>query len=209
MLSKVETLKLISNISKSGKKLDNNIQEALISCVYYSVCHGDWELGQKLIDHFPSGSRKSAAVAFLEEFGQYEFKAKTMHYRKNAEVAGLLEDTEASEAYCAGIQVHWTAFKPEAIKSAFNDLDFTKSFIAKLEKEAKAGHIQHAGLYMAMVDAYTSYMDAVEAEEETELEKEEHVLSAEKLAEIARLLRAGEDVVVDLDMTTKKTGTHG
>ena len=207
MLSKSDTLKLINSIAKRGKSLDNDIQQAAISSVYYSVCFGDVTIGQKLVENFPSGSRKAAVVGFLEKFGQFEYKAKTVVYRQRTFDTVLLENAEASEAYCSDIKVHWTAFKPEQIKSDFDLIDASKLLIARMEKAVNAGTAKHAELYDVMAHAFNTYMeeqaDELEGEEQPQGEQpqgeqpqgeqpqgDETVLTNEENAELAELLRA-------------------
>lgn len=180
MLTKQESLKLISSIAVRGKRLDADIQSVCIASVYYSVCYGDVTIGQKLVEQLHIGARKQAVVSFLEAFGQFEYKGKTVIYRASANafsvpgeakgtfdechVSDCHENEELSEFYCATIKPHWTAFKPEVIKSKFDDLDFAKSFIARMEKEVALGNVKHPELYSDMALAFNSFMEAQDME---------------------------------------------
>lgn len=180
MLSKSDTLKLISSINKRGKALDSDIQLAGLSAIYYSICHGDVTVGQKLIENFPQGSRKAAVVSFLETYGQFEAKGKSLVYRakvfqdEDKNPVTMLEQPELCEAYCNDIKVQWTALKPEKVVSLFDCLDQTKAFIARMEKAIKEGKAQHSEIYDAMATAYNSFL-----EEHTEDEEQEGSHAAE------------------------------
>jgi len=171
MLSKQDALKLCKAISKHGTQLDTEIQKASVASVYYSVCHGDVTIGQRLLESLNSGIRKAAVVGFLEEFGQFEYKGTTVVYRqrtfeKDGETLVLLESPEKSEQYCDDIKVHWTGFKPERITSNYDCMDKVKSLLSKMEREIKAGHAVHTEIYDVIATAYNIYMEEHSEEDE-------------------------------------------
>lgn len=205
MLSKVETLKLIKSIGQRGARLDSDIQTAAISSVYYSVCYGDITIGQRLVESVSAGTRKAALVGFLEEFGHFMAKEKTVAYHKNETsvsyveneeehsflLSDCLEEPELSERYCSLIDKHWTAFKPEKIASKYDIDSAVKSLIKRMEKEIKAGNAVHTEVYDFISKAYNDYQESLE--DEMEEEEEDYsvsdLTSDEVTAEIAELIQ--------------------
>ena len=180
MLTKQESLKLISSIAVRGKRLDADIQEVCLSAVFYSVRYNDVDISKKLIECLHTGARKQAIVDFLEKFGKMEYKGNTMKYRQSAEtftipgegegefeqcdVADCYENEAMTAFYMATIRSHWTAFRPENIKSGFDELDFAKKFINRMEKELKLGNVKHPELYDGMALAFNAFMEAQDME---------------------------------------------
>lgn len=187
MLTKQETLKLIKSIATRGASLEKDVQSAAIASVYYSVCHGDVTIGQKLVEQFPAGMRKAALVGFLEEFGQFEYKDKNVIYKKNDKLAKLLEDVEGATAYAESIKVQWIAFKPETIKSKFDCLDAVRKLVARMEREIKAGNSLHSEAYDAVAAALELLEEPVadDGDQEEILEMTPEAVTAE----IAQLIQ--------------------
>lgn len=183
MFNKADTLNLIKSIAKRGKTLDADIQEAAKASVFYSVCYGDVTIGQKLLEAMAQGQRKAALVGFLENFGQFEFKAGKLVYRKVPEFVELLEDVEASEQYVAEhVTTHWTAFKPEQISSKYNCIDAVKRLIAKMEKEIKAGNAEGSEIFDSIALAFNEYEESLQVEDEAQDQEAAPVVEMVKAA---------------------------
>jgi hypothetical protein len=167
MKTKQEFLKFVKQISIRGKKLDEDVQEAALGAVYYSVCHGDVTIGQLLVETFSTGLRKSALVGFLEKYGQFAWhaKEKTVKYRKNDSFANLLENQEDSENYVNSIDMVWTTFKPEQIQSVYDCLSGVKSLLSKMEREIAATNAKNTSLYNVMEAAYSLWVEQQEEQE--------------------------------------------
>lgn len=176
MESKAEALKLINTIERHGKKLDAEIQRAAIISVYYSLVHGDVTIGQKLCEKLNAGSRKAALIGFMEHFGNFEAKDKSVKYRNNnivlvietegqpAQEISLHEDAENGEVYCSNIKLHWTSFKPEKIESKFNCEEQVKSFLSRMERAIKAGNAEHSEAYDVIALAWNEFQEKQEKE---------------------------------------------
>lgn len=160
MLNKIDALKLIKSIGTRGKGLDKDIQVACITAVFYSICNGDITIGQKLLAILNAGTRSAAVIGFLEHFGQFEYKSKSLVYRRNDKLFLMHELEQEVEAYCNEIKVHWTSFKPESIASMFDCRDKTKAFISSMEKAIKSGKALHSEVYDVMAKAYNEWLEA-------------------------------------------------
>jgi hypothetical protein len=167
MKTKQEFLKFVKQISIRGKKLDEDVQEAALGAVYYSVCHGDWTIGQLLVETFSTGLRKKALVGFLEKYGQFAWhaKEKTVKYRKNTALADLLENREDSEKYVNAINLQWVDFQPEKIQSIYDCQSGVKSLLSKMEREIAATNAKNTSLYNVMEAAYSLWIEQQEEQE--------------------------------------------
>ncbi len=157
MLTKNEALKLIKTISTRGARMEKYIQTALVTACFYSIAHGDVTIGQAVIDGWPVGSRKAAAVSFLETYGQFEVKGKEVVYHKDVDLFKMHGNEAQAEEFCASIDVFWTSLKPETVKSKF-DLDVVLvNFVKRAEKEIKAGNAEHSELFEPIRQALAVY----------------------------------------------------
>lgn len=115
-------LSAITDISVTGKKLDQMIQVAAVSCIDHLGKHGDITLTNKLVEAMPNGSRVNALRDYLGTFGKmvYNEDTKEFDYSKEAktDVAGAM-------------QIMWTEFKPEQPYVAF---DLRGMMLAVLKK---------------------------------------------------------------------------
>lgn len=96
---------LISEIGKSGKKLDKDIQLASVSIIAHVEAHGNVTLANRLITNMPKGSRVNAIISHLTVNGKMKWddKAKKIVYSKT-------KKTDLQNA----IDKPWWTEKPEA-----------------------------------------------------------------------------------------------
>lgn len=104
LTTKTAILAAISDISVTGKKLDQMIWVAAVSVTAHADKHGDVTLANTLVDAMPKGSRVNALLGFLEAFGKftYDEENKKLGFDKTKTT-----DIEGAQAQS------WTAFKPE------------------------------------------------------------------------------------------------
>jgi hypothetical protein len=104
LTTKTAILAAISDISVTGKKLDQMIWVAAVSVTAHAEKHGDVTLANTLVEAMPKGSRVNALLGFLEAFGKftYDEENKKLGFDKSKTT-----DIDGAQAQS------WTAFKPE------------------------------------------------------------------------------------------------
>lgn len=117
--------KAIESIATRGKKLQEDIHSAAVSCLYHADKHGDVTLMQKLIEAVPAMSRKNALIAWCLEFGKFAASddGRSVVYSKEG-----VTDIEA------GATTPFWEFKPEAPFKAFDLQEELAKLIKKAEK---------------------------------------------------------------------------
>lgn len=77
--------KAIDSIESRGKKLQDDMHVAALSCLQYAEQHGDVTLMQRLIVALPSSTRKNALLAWASDFGKFAVSedGKSVVYNKH------------------------------------------------------------------------------------------------------------------------------
>lgn len=122
----------IDSIARRGKKLDRDIQVAVLSAMQHHVEHGDVTLINRLVDAMPNGSRVNALRAFIETFGavRYDTESKKFVHVKGATFK--LDDA---------MKIMWSEFKPETAYQPITDpFKRFEQLVSAFEKD-----IEHLG----------------------------------------------------------------
>lgn len=120
--------KAIDSIESRGKKLQQDIHVAALSCLQYAEQHGDVTLMQRLIVALPASTRKNALLAWASDFGKFAVSedGKSVIYNKHGKT-----DLATAEATPFWEYVAEPAFKPFDIAAELAKL------VKRAEKAAK------------------------------------------------------------------------
>lgn len=125
--------KAIDSIERRGKKLDQDIQQAGLSCLNHNQEHGDITLLNRLYLAMPKGSRRNALIEWALKYG----KCKLNEDKSTAKDAPLLFNREGSTDLAGANEEPWFNCKPE--KDPLEEFDFVAAYNALLRKATKAG----------------------------------------------------------------------
>lgn len=149
MLDKTGIEKAIASILKAGKKLDNDIHVAAVSCLDHVEKHGDVRLFNRLYLAMPAGARKSALTAWALAFGKVS--ANTGENKKEQPfVYEKAKDSNIPEA----IAKPWYNFAPD--KQPDEVFDVVKALNAIINRAGKAQSVNDPellGKLTALVNA--------------------------------------------------------
>ena len=128
--TKATLVAAITEISVTGKKLDEMIWVAAVSVLAHVEKHGDVTIAQTLVDAMPKGSRVNALLAYLEEFGKVAWdsaeKKLTFVKTNKTNIDGAMA-------------VSWTEFKPEPPYQSMTLEGAVAALIKKAQDRADAG----------------------------------------------------------------------
>lgn len=99
----LELEKLIEAISRTGKKLDADIQQALLLAVDHFADHGNPVYINRIYAEFPKGSKRDAAVLWLGKFGGVMVNKDRDPMANNA----FIKDQTKTPDTKAGARVMW------------------------------------------------------------------------------------------------------
>ena len=151
MLDKAGIEKAIVSIQKAGKKLDNDIHVAAVSCLDHLDKHGDVRLFNRLYLAMPQGARKSALTAWALAFGK--LAANTAENKKEQPFVYAKEkDSNIPEA----IAKPWYMFSPD--KQPDEVFDVVKALASIISRAGKANSVNNPEL-LAKLTALTSTED--------------------------------------------------
>lgn len=88
----------IQSIARRGKKLDQDIHIAGVSCMYHMAMHGDVTLTERLIDAMPKSSRRKALMVWFESFTPVNIDRVEGKVKLKKERSGEDFKVEAAEA---------------------------------------------------------------------------------------------------------------
>ena len=134
--------KSINSIGKTSTKLRDNIQHALISCVYQDI-KGNTDYFNMLLKAVGTGARLQGIVLWAETHGFVQYSKKEGKFINNkSKRAGLAEmsDAEFDTLYAELlVSAKWYEIAgKEPVKSAFDVSDYMKGVEKKLEGEGQA-----------------------------------------------------------------------
>lgn len=152
LMTKEQALELCATIVKNGQVLDDQIQSALTTACGYSLLHGDVTIGAKLIAVFPAGSKKSAAVEFLCQNGNFEQdEDKAMVFKVNGELTPIKSDVAAILERCNAVAWHKYAKKAPP-KTEYDVCEDIAALLKKYNKASKKDGVTFVGLeYMPIL----------------------------------------------------------
>lgn len=121
-----DVTKAIASIANRAKKLDHDIHEVGVSCMYHADKHGDVTLMQALVKSLGKSQRRNALLAWAIHFGKFKVDdtGKSVIYDKTATT-----DLEGAEG-----NTPWD-FTPEP---AFQPWDMDAELAKFLKKASKA-----------------------------------------------------------------------
>lgn len=135
LLDKAGIEKLIESISKTGKKLDNDIQHALQCCSIHAHLHGDITLLQNLCMGLNKGTRSNAVLGWIEQFAPVKFDADgSFQFFRGYEAKD--GGTRAARIQRIETATHWTELRPEP---KFVPFDLEAQLLRLLAAADKAG----------------------------------------------------------------------
>lgn len=181
-MDKQELAKEITNIGKTGNKLNLRIQIAALNAVYYSISEGYIQYGQNLLMSLTNGQRKNSLVAFLEKHGKFQWskEAKDFVFRKRDDVTLETLD-EINELW-------YETIKAPEIRSSLDVEDSFTKWYNRMEKEAKLiANVKHKEFLEALGEFHAQWHSAqVDIQEEEQTEEE--VFSDDSLPELTTLM---------------------
>ena len=124
--------KEISDIGRTGNRLNFRIQIAALNAIHYSIGHGDVGFASRLVMALNATQRKQALVNFLEKFGklQWSKEQKDMIFRKRDDVT--IDSVETIT------DLWWDAKNPQApLRSSLDVEESFEKWLKRMEKEAK------------------------------------------------------------------------
>ena len=137
MLNIKEINKNITLIKTAGKKLDDRVQNTLVSIFNHAEIHGDWTAIQRLYDVLPKVSRRKAFVRYTIDHSPLNFDDKLSLFAKSKNKARSWEVEKASK-------VAFWDYTVEIVKAV--DVDkmlivqtMVEQAVARLEKAQEAG----------------------------------------------------------------------
>ena len=135
--------KAINSIARTGKTLDDKIQEMAIVCLVQADKHGNVTLGNMLWNAMPQGSRRNALGSFLMQYGKFRINAgkdkDTNRFRLNKEG---LTNLEAAKKH------PWFNFKPEKALEREIDLHLLlRNVVRKIQAASSKGQVIKAVSY--------------------------------------------------------------
>lgn len=144
-------LKAIASIQTRGKKLDQDIQDAGLSCLAHIDQHGDVGPMNRLYLALPAGSRKSALMDWAQTYGKVQ---PNLDAKSNKE-APFLYDKAGSTDLQAASDKPWYKHKPEKpIEVEFDLRGKILQLVKQAEKaQAKGTPIKGAELLLQLQTA--------------------------------------------------------
>lgn len=124
--------KAIDSIQRRGKKLDDDIQLAGLSCLNHIEQHGDDTLLNRLWGAMPRGSRRNALIEWALKYG----KVKLNEDKGTAKERPVVYNREGGTDLDGAIEQPWYECKPE--KPALEEFDFEAAYNALIRKAMKA-----------------------------------------------------------------------
>lgn len=118
--------KAITSIATRGKKLENDIHKAAVSCLNHADLHGDITLAIKLVQAVPTMARKNALQDWFLNFGKFGYDTANKVLTFDKKKVTMLEDA---------IAVPFWEFKPEP---EYKPFDMQASIMAVINKAQKA-----------------------------------------------------------------------
>ena len=148
---KTKLLKAIESIENRGKRLDSDIQKALVSAMWHRNKHGDNTFLSMTLEAMPMGSRRKAAVLYVLEFGAVELDDKAEKGKvKFRNIKGKQAD------YHGAMKKDWWDYKGQKEDGEFKPDADLKALLKMVEnriKKAKtSGNNDYAGKLEAAYD---------------------------------------------------------
>ena len=140
----------IKSIGTNAAKLREAIQEALVSCAYYSMKDGNTEAFNQLLQAVGSATRIKGLTAWAEQFAPVLIKEGRFTLNKTAMKNIVVTNEEDFAEYEAEMrQVNWwETVQPEKAESIF---DVTKYLDRVMKHLAENGAIELKGCIEAAV----------------------------------------------------------
>lgn len=138
-LDKAQIEALIKRISTTGKKLDDDIQQAGLGCLNHIEQHGDITLFNRLYLALPAGARKSALTAWAIEFGRV-----LPNTGDNKKEAPFVYSRDKATDMAGAASNPWYNFAPD--KAPDEVFDIGKALTALLAKAGKAKSVSDVKL---------------------------------------------------------------
>jgi len=148
--------KAIDSIARRGAKLDEDIQDAALSCLHRVQEHGDVGYLCRLFNSMPRGSRRNALAEWAAKYGKVKIN---MDKTTNKEQP-FLYWKEGNTDYEGAVSEPWYKCKPE--KPVDEEFDFASQLQRLLQKAQKA---KDAGKAVKGLDLFEKVMGAAGAEE--------------------------------------------
>ena|SRR5690625_4561164 len=122
----------IDSIARRGKKLDEDIQLAGLSCLNHIDQHGDVTVLCRLFNAMPRGSRRNALAAWAAAHGKVQVNVDS---KTNKEKPFLFDRTRGTQLEAAA-ESPWWDFKPE--RPLEEEFDFEAALAALFNRARKA-----------------------------------------------------------------------
>ena len=146
--------KAIDSIARRGAKLDADIQDAALSCLYRVHEYGDVGYLCRLFQSMPRGSRRNALAEWAAKYGRVKLN---LDQETNKEKP-FLYWKEGNTDYEGAMAEPWYECKPE--KSIEEEFDFAAQLQRLLQKAQKA---KDAGKEVKGLDMLERVMGAAAA----------------------------------------------
>lgn len=128
----------IRSIQGNATKLRAQIQEALISCAYYAVRHGEVRPFNQLLDAVGSGTRVKGLTLWAETFGFVRVKEGKFILNKTARAEADVKTEEDFAPFEDAMRqaAPWYDIVPkEVVRSQFDVSSYLTTVINKLDRE--------------------------------------------------------------------------
>jgi hypothetical protein len=138
ILGLADILLAVDKIQKAGKKLDDAIQVAAMSCINHIELHGDITVFEGLWAAMPKGSRKKALADWAVKYGKV-----VMNLDEKGKIVAdkpFMFNKLANTNLLGGEAEPWFECAPEKVEDT--ELDFTKllgMLLAKADKASQKG----------------------------------------------------------------------
>ena len=129
--------KAIESIGRRGQKLDNDIQDAALSCLWHLDKHGDITLLERLWASMPKGARRNALADWAAKFGKLTLNMDKASNKEHP----FLYDKKGNTDLAGAAETKWFDCKPE--KGIEEEFDFEAKVHSLLRHLAQA---QNKGL---------------------------------------------------------------
>lgn len=117
----------IESIARRGKRFDNDVQTAALSCMHHHANHGDVTLTNRLVEAMPNGSRVNALRAYIETFSAVAW---------DEEAKAFKHDKTRKHRLDAASETTWVEFKPEAAYKPIDDpMEALSNLIGRFDKD--------------------------------------------------------------------------